>query len=50
LARSQLWEPEARAARSEVPTAGEMVKAVIEGFDADTYDANYPEHMKRTIY
>jgi PPOX class probable FMN-dependent enzyme len=50
LARSQLWEPEARAARSEVPTTGEMVKAVIEGFDADTYDANYPEHMKRTIY
>ena len=50
LARSRLWHPEARIERGDLPSAGQMVKAIKSGFDAESYDAAYPERMKRTIY
>lgn len=51
LHRSRLWDPEAFAAREEVPTAGAMLKSTVSGdFDAESYDNDYPEHMARTIY
>lgn len=52
LARSRLWDPAAQAKRSEVPTAGQMLQALIkdQGFDAEAYDRNYPDHMAKTIY
>ncbi|MEM6934724.1 MAG: pyridoxamine 5'-phosphate oxidase family protein [Pseudomonadota bacterium] len=48
--RAQLWDTMTWPDPSEVPTAGEMVKAVEPQFDADAYDAGYPEHMAKTIY
>lgn len=52
LARSGLWDPAAQADRSEVPTAGQMLQALMQDrdFDGDEYDRTYPEHMARTIY
>jgi PPOX class probable FMN-dependent enzyme len=50
LVRSRIWHQESQIERSELPSAGQMVKAVKSGFDADGYDAEYPERMKRTIY
>jgi uncharacterized protein len=51
LVRSKLWSPEAQIERSTLPTTGEMQRALIgEAFDAETYDKDYPAHMKRTIY
>lgn len=52
LARSRLWDPAAKAKRSEVPSAGQMLQALIkdQGFDAEAYDRNYPDHMAKTIY
>lgn len=52
LARSGLWDPAARAERAEVPTAGQMLQALIrdQGFDGAEYDRNYPDHMAKTIY
>ena len=50
LARSRLWDPEARVDRSEVPTAGEILGALEADFDGEEYDRTYPEHMKKTIY
>ncbi len=54
LARSSLWDPSSYIERSELPTAGQMSKffSAQNGidFDGDTYDKNYSEHMKKTIY
>jgi PPOX class probable FMN-dependent enzyme len=51
LVRSRLWDPAAQIARTELPSTGEMIKALIrEDFDAVEYDRNYPAHMAKTIY
>ncbi|MDG2481772.1 MAG: pyridoxamine 5'-phosphate oxidase family protein [Alphaproteobacteria bacterium] len=51
LARSRLWDPDARVDRATLPTAGEMAEALsAEPFDGAAYDAAYPERMKTTIY
>ena len=48
--RSKLWEQGTWPDKAEVPTAGEMVKAVEPEFDAVSYDEGYPQHMAKTIY
>ncbi len=51
LARSKLWHIDSQIDRLELPTAGQINKALsTEGFDAEAYDNQYPERMKRTIY
>jgi len=51
LVRSRLWDPAAQIERSELPSTGEMLAALLEGpFDPEAYDRGYPDHMKKTIY
>ena len=54
LARSKLWDAESYIERGELPSAGQMAKffSAQHGaeFDGETYDQNYPEHMRKTIY
>ena len=52
LARSRLWSADAQVQRADLPTAGQIMQALSAPgeFDAASYDANYPEHMKKTIY
>jgi PPOX class probable FMN-dependent enzyme len=51
IVRSRLWDTEMHVAKSELPTVGEMMERLSNGeFDGKAYDAEYPEHMKRTIY
>lgn len=50
LIRSQLWDSDIQIERKSLPSAGDMVKAIKADFDAATYDADYPERMKKTIY
>ncbi len=51
LHRSRLWDPDAQLPRSALPSAGSMNKVFADGdFDAEAYDRDYPEHMKKTIY
>ena len=51
LARSSLWSPDALVARSELPTAGQILSELSQNaMDADEYDRNYPERLKKTIY
>ena len=50
LHRSRLWDPDARIDRATLPTAGDILAAIDEGFDGKAYDAEYPERMKRTAY
>ncbi|MEM1276787.1 MAG: pyridoxamine 5'-phosphate oxidase family protein [Pseudomonadota bacterium] len=48
--RAKLWETETWPDKSEIPSPGEMVKAVEPDFDAVSYDTGYPAHMAKTIY
>lgn len=51
LVRSRLWSRDAHVNRDGLPTTGAMMAALsAEPFDGEAYDANYPEHMKATIY
>lgn len=51
LARSRLWHPEAQVPRGDLPSSGEILRALSPGpFDAENYDRGYPDHMKDTIY
>lgn len=54
IVRSSLWDSSTYIERDELPTAGEMTKVFSASqnieFDAEAYDKNYPEHMKKTIY
>jgi PPOX class probable FMN-dependent enzyme len=54
IARSGLWNSDNSINRSELPSAGDMVKYFAdlrkEEFNNEVYDENYPEHMKKTIY
>ena len=51
LHRSKLWDPDARVERSRLPSAGQILQALMtEEFDGAAYDAEYPERMRRTIY
>jgi PPOX class probable FMN-dependent enzyme len=49
LIRSDLWSPEQQIDRSELPTSGEIMRAVREDaeFDADTYDRERAERYAR---
>jgi len=48
--RSKLWDPKGYVDRKDLPSNGEMIKALAEDFDAETYDKNYPQRIKDTIY
>jgi len=51
LVRSRLWSPEAQVARSELPSAGEMLEHLSRGrIDGAEYDRAYPQRLNETIY
>jgi PPOX class probable FMN-dependent enzyme len=51
LVRSRLWDPDARIARSELPSTGEILQALTNGkYHAETYDAAYPKRQAETLY
>ena len=50
LVRSHLWDASRHLPESALPSSGTMMKALQEGFDAESYDRNYPQHLKATIY
>ncbi|MBT7571363.1 MAG: pyridoxamine 5'-phosphate oxidase family protein [Rhodospirillaceae bacterium] len=51
LIRSKLWDLETQVARAELPSSGDIYKAITDGeFGGAEYDRAYPEHIKETIY
>jgi PPOX class probable FMN-dependent enzyme len=50
LKRALLWAPPERRDLSNVPTAGEMVKAFDPRFEVDAYDATLSERQSSTLY
>ena len=54
LVRSKLWQQPSTERPAGLPSAGQLAKHFSAGhgveFDGDSYDAEYAEHMKKTIY
>lgn len=51
LARSRLWSQEAQIPRTDLPTAGQILETLTNGsFDGKSYDRDYPDYMKQTMY
>ena len=51
LVRSRLWHPEARVARVELPSSGQIMAEIIGGeYDAEAHDRAYPQRLKDTLY
>ena len=50
LTRSKLWQAEAKVDRAALPTTGQMISALDESFDGESYDRSYAEYQKETIY
>ena len=49
LVRSDLWNAEHRT-HDDLPTAGQVMAGIIDSFDGEQYDAEYPARMAATIY
>ena len=50
LLRSKLWDPEARVARSMMPTMGQMVVDRGAGLDAGEIETDYQEALVKRLY
>jgi PPOX class probable FMN-dependent enzyme len=54
LARSKLWDPRVRVEPGQLPSAGELARhfSAEQGveLDAESYDADYAEHLNERIY
>lgn len=51
LVRSHLWDPARFRDPKELPSVGTIMAAITNGeFDGTTYDDNYPQRVKDTIY
>ena len=48
LMRSRLWVSDNN--HEDLPTAGQFIKEIQDGFDADSYDAYYPEYAKDKMW
>ena len=50
IMRSRLWDPEARVVRSSLPSSGQILAGIREGFDAASYDTAMPQRLKDGLY
>lgn len=50
IVRSRLWSAEAQVTKGALPSAGRMLAATDEAFDAGAYDREAPARMAQTIY
>ena len=50
LVRSKLWDASLHRAETDLPSSGTIMKALQTGFDGESYDRNYMQHLKATIY
>lgn len=51
LVRSKLWDPSTQAARTDLPSMGDMIKVLADdSFDSEAFEATYPQILKETLY
>ena len=50
LVRSRLWDASRHVDEGSLPSSGTIMKSLQKGFDGETYDRDYPQRLKETIY
>jgi PPOX class probable FMN-dependent enzyme len=50
LVRSRLWDAHRHVEEGALPSSGTIMKSLQQGFDGETYDRDYPQRLKETIY
>jgi len=50
LVRSHIWDPSRFRTEADLPSSGTIMQALQADFDAATYDREYPQRLKETIY
>ncbi len=50
LKRAKLWDPSQHCDPQSMPTAGQLAKAAVPTFDADSYDVDLQQRQQRTLY
>ena len=50
LVRSRLWDARLHVDESSLPSSGTIMKSLQQGFDGESYDRDYPQRLKETIY
>ena len=50
LVRSRLWDSSQHIDPKALPSSGVMMQALAAEFDAETYDRDYPQRLRETIY
>tara|TARA_R110002072_G_scaffold242228_3_gene400993 strand:+ start:600 stop:1220 length:621 start_codon:yes stop_codon:yes gene_type:complete len=50
IKRAKLWDSAMQLQKGDVPTAGQMTKGALPGFDADAYDAALPVRQQSTLW
>jgi PPOX class probable FMN-dependent enzyme len=50
LIRSDIWNPAKFADVKALPTVGEMMKEIKDGFDGETYDRDWPGRAAKTMW
>ena len=50
LVRSHLWDASRHVGEGSLPSSGTIMKSLQQGFDGESYDRNYPQRLKETIY
>lgn len=48
--RADLWNPEKFVAPESLPTVGQMMKSIKDGFDGDSYDRDWPGRAAKTMW
>ncbi|MBB4007085.1 pyridoxamine 5'-phosphate oxidase family protein [Allorhizobium taibaishanense] len=50
IMRSKLWDPAGHVERSSLPSAGQILKNIVNGFDGEAYDQELPERARKSLY
>ena len=50
LIRSDIWNPENFADAKALPSVGDMMKEIKDGFDGDAYDRDWPGRAAKTMW
>ena len=50
LIRSHIWDPSRFLTEADLPSTGAIMQALQQDFDAETYEREYPQRLKETIY
>jgi len=48
--RADLWNPEKFVAAGSLPTVGQMMKTIKDGFDGESYDRDWPGRAAKTMW